>query len=135
MGNWKNEENIKHFIENSYEPFAHDFLDKGYDFYVDAFTPLPFFEVTFIKKDENLNLLYKQLETKSLMCKIIEFESYKEMTSILEEIGKDNYVFLHSVKSFPFQIRLAYVSSEYELVGVDRKSRIREQKLNQLLNE
>jgi hypothetical protein len=41
----------------------------------------------------------------------------------------------HSVKSFPFQIRLAYTSSENELIGVDRKSRIRDQKLNQLLNE
>jgi hypothetical protein len=132
VGNWKSEENIKHFIENSYEPFAHDFLDKGYDFYVDAFTPLPVFGVNLIKKDENINWI---LETKSLCCKIIEFESYKEMTSILEEIGKDNYIFLHSVKSFPFQIRLAYTSSENELIGVDRKSRIRDQKLNQLLNE
>ena len=132
MGNWKSEENIKYFIENSYEPFAHDFLDKGYDFYVDAFTPLPVFGVNLIKKDENINWI---LETKSLCCKTIEFESYKEMISILEEIGKDNYIFLHSVKSFPFQIRLAYISSENEVVGVDRKSRIRDQKLNQLLNE
>jgi hypothetical protein len=130
--NWKSEENIKYFIENSYEPFAHDFLDKGYDFYVDAFTPLPVFGVNLIKKDENINCI---LETKSLCCKTIEFESYIEMISILEEIGKDNYIFLHSVKSFPFQIRLAYTSSDNELVGVDRKTRIREQKLNELLNE
>ena len=134
MGNWKSEENIKYFIENSYKPFAHDFLDKGYDFYVDAFTPLPFFEVTFIKKDENLNLLYKQLETKSLMCKIIEFESYKEMISILEEMGKDNYIFMHAIK--PFQMRVSTISCRYDIPGVEHiKTRLREQKINELLNE
>ncbi len=130
MGNWKSEENIKHFIENSYEPFAQDFLDKGYDLYVDAFTPLPVFVVNLIKKDENINWI---LETKYLCCETIEFESYKEMISILEEIGKDNYIFMYSIK--PFQMRLASISFENELLGVDRKSRIREQKLNQLLNE
>jgi hypothetical protein len=130
VGNWKSEENIKDFIDNSYEPLAKDFLDKGYDFYVDAFTPLPVFGVNLIKKDENINWI---LETKSLCCETIGFENYKEMISILEEMGKSNYVFLYSIK--PFEMRVASASSENELIGVDRKSRIRDQKLNQLLNE
>ena len=83
-----------------------------------------------IKKDEDINWL---LETKSLQCQTIEFENYKEMISILEEKGKDNYIFMYAIK--PFQMRVATVSSENKLVGINRDQRIREQKLNELLNE
>ena len=130
MGKWKSEENIKYFKENSFEDLAQDFLERGYDFYIDGFTPTPIFSVNMIKKDEDINWM---LETKSLQCQTIEFENYKEMISILEEMGKENYVFMYAIK--PFQMRVATVSVENELVGSDRKVRIREQKLNQLLNE
>jgi hypothetical protein len=69
----------------------------------------------------------------SLSCRIIEFENYKEMISILEEMGKDNYVFMYAIK--PFQMRVSTVSSENDLIGINRKMRIREQKLNELLND
>lgn len=130
MGKWKSEENIKLFKENSYEDLAEDFLAKGYDFYIDGFTPQPIFGVNMIKKDEDINWM---IETKSLQCQTIEFENYQEMISILEKMGKENYVFMYAIK--PFQMRVATVSAENELVGSDRKVRIREQKLNQLLDE
>jgi len=73
-------------------------------------------------------------ETKSLQCQTIEFENYKEMISILEEMGKDNYIFMHAIK--PFQMRVATISCRYDIPGVEhRKTKLREQKLNQLLNE
>lgn len=130
MGNWKIEQNIKYFKENSFEALAQDFLERGYDFYVDGFTPQPIFGVNMIKKDEDINWM---IETISLQCQTIEFENYQEMISILEEMGKENYVFMYAIK--PFQMRVATVSAENKLVGSDRKVRIREQKLNQLLNE
>lgn len=129
MGNWKSEENIKYFKENSFEALAKDFLERGYDFYIDGFTPMPIFGVNMIKKDEDINWM---LETKSLQCQTIEFENYKEMISILEEMGKENYVFMYAIK--PFQMRVATVSSENKLVGINRDQRIREQKLNELLD-
>ena len=125
MRNWKSEENIKYFKENSFEALAQDFLERGYDFYVDGFTPQPIFIVSMINTNK--------IETMSLSCRIIEFENYKEMISILEEMGKDNYVFMYAIK--PFQMRVAKVSSENDLIGINRNQRIREQKLNQLLNE
>ena len=125
MGNWKSEENIKYFKENSFEALAKDFLERGYDFYVDGFTPPPIFIVSMINTNK--------IETMSLSCRTIEFENYKEMISILEEMGKDNYVFMHAIK--PFQMRVATVSSENDLIGINRKMRIREQKLNELLND
>lgn len=125
MGNWKSEENIKYFKENSFEALAKDFLERGYDFYVDGFTPQPIFIVSMINTNK--------IETMSLSCRTIEFENYKEMISILEEMGKDNYVFMHAIK--PFQMRVATVSSENDLIGINRKMRIREQKLNELLND
>ena len=125
MRNWKSEENIKYFKENSFEALAQDFLERGYDFYVDGFTPTPIFIVSMINTNK--------IETMSLQCRTIEFENYKEMISILEEMGKDNYVFMYAIK--PFQMRVAKVSSENDLIGINRNQRIREQKLNQLLNE
>ena len=38
MGNWKSDENIEQFINNSYEPSAKDFLDKGYGFHIDGYS-------------------------------------------------------------------------------------------------
>lgn len=125
MGNWKSEENIKYFKENSFEALAKDFLERAYDFYVDGFTPTPIFIVSMINTNK--------IETMNLNCRTIEFENYKEMISILEETGKDNYVFMHAIK--PFQMRVATVSSENDLIGINRKMRIREQKLNELLND
>ena len=125
MGNWKSEENIKYFKENSFEALAQDFLERGYDLYVDGFTPQPIFIVSMINTNK--------IETMRLKCRTIEFENYKEMISILEEMGKDNYVFMYVIK--PFQMRVSTVSSENDLIGINRNQRIREQKLNELLNE
>lgn len=131
MGNWKSEENIKYFKENSFEALAQDFLERGYDFYVDAFTPQPIFGVNLIKKNDNSNL---KIETTPLYCQIIGFENYKQMISILEEKGKGNYIFMYAI--MPFQMRIATISSEYDIPGVEhKKTRLREQKLNELLNE
>lgn len=131
MGNWKSEENIKQFISNSFESLAKDFLERGYDFYVDAFTPQPIFGVNMIKKDDNSD---RKIETASLQCQIIGFENYKEMIFLLEEMGKDNYIFMFAI--MPFQIRVATISCRYDIIGVEhRKTRLREQKLNELLNE
>jgi hypothetical protein len=104
VGNWKSEENIKYFKENSFEALAKDFLERGYDFYVDGFAPQPIFIVSMIKKDDNSNW---EIETTTLQCKRIEFANYKEMISILEEMGKDNYIFMHAIK--PFQMRVATI--------------------------
>lgn len=130
MGNWKSEQNINHFLENSYKELAQDFLERGYDFYVDAFTPHTIFSVNVLKKDEDINWI---LETMSLQCQIIGFENYKEMISILEEKGKENYIFMYAI--MPFQMRIATISSEYDIPNTTRKNRIREQKINELLNE
>jgi len=97
---------------------------------VDGFTSQPIFGINVIKKDEDINWV---LETVSLQCQIIGFENYKEMISILEEKGKDNYVFMYAI--MPFQMRIATVSSEYDIPNTSRKVRIREQKINQLLND
>ena len=131
MGNWKSEQNINYFLENSYKELAQDFLKRGYDFYVDAFTPQPIFSFNVLKKDEDINWI---LETMSLQCQIIGFENYKEMISILEEKGKENYIFMYAI--MPFQMRVATISCRYDIPGVEhRKTRLREQKLNELLNE
>jgi len=56
------------------------------------------------------------------------------MISILEEMGKENYVFMYAIK--PFQMRVATINCRYDIAGVEhRKKRLREQKLNELLNE
>ncbi len=130
MGNWKSEQNINHFLENSYKELAQDFLERGYDFYVDAFTPQPIFSVNVLKKDEDINWI---LETMSLQCQINGFENYVEMISILEKLGKDNYIFMFAI--MPFQMRIATISSEYDIPNTTRKNRIREQEINELLNE
>jgi len=128
VGNWKSDSNIEQFIENSYKTLAKDFLDKGYDFYIDGFTPVPTFRASYLVKD---GLNYK-LEELSLHCQIKGFENYSELIELFKTSGKDNYIFLFSIK--PFQIRFTTVSSEYN-IGCDRRWRLREQKLNQLLNE
>ena len=129
MGNWKSEENINYFKENSYLALAEDFLERGYEFYVDGFTPQPLFRINYIERSEDII----NLKEISLQSYQINFENYKEMISILEKLNKDNYVFMFSIK--PFEIRIATVSSELELVGINRNQRIREQKINELLNE
>ena len=129
MGNWKSEENIKYFIENSDGDLAKDFLEK-FDLLVDGYTPKPTFLIVYLEKDEDINFILKD---RAIVCESSNIENYKEMIDILENKGKNNYIFLFSIK--PFQIRYATVSSEYNIIGCDRKMRIREQKLNQLLNE
>ena len=135
MGNWKSEENIKYFKENSFEALAKDFLERGYDFYVDGFAPTNFY-CQYDKKDDNSNwslIKLREIET-TIQCKIIEFANYKEMISILEEMGKDNYIFMHAIK--PFQMRVSTISCRYDIPGVEHiKTRLREQKINELLNE
>lgn len=135
MGNWKSEENINYFLENSNRELAEDFISRGYDIYVDGFTPQPTFIVSYLEEDKNQsgrlkNWLIKDI---NLTCLIFEYENYANMLSKLNDLGKDNYLFLFAI--MPFQIRLATLSTDYRLMGVDRKMRIREQKLNQLLNE
>jgi hypothetical protein len=129
VGNWKSDSNIEQFIENSYEPLAKDFLDKGYGLYIDGFTPIPTLRASYLVKD---GLNYK-LEDLSIHCQIKEFENYSELIELFKELGKDNYIFLFYIK--PFQVRFATISSEYNIIGCDRKMRLREQKLNQLLND
>ena len=133
MGNWKSIENIKYFKENNIL-LSQYFLDRGYDFYVDGFTPYISFSVSYIKKDM---LNGTNVGTKNLQCQSIKFKNYNEMISILIEMCKENYVFMFSIK--PFEMRVAVLSHEYELDGTDvnirRKIKIRDQKLNELLNE
>ena len=126
MGNWKSDKNIESFIENSYEPLAKDFLDK-FDIYVDGYTPLPIFMASYLSKS---GLIYS-LEDLQLQCQMMEFENYSELIELFKTLGKDNYIFLFSIK--PFQVRFVAVSSEYNIIGCDRKMRLREQKLNQIL--
>ncbi len=130
MGNWKSEENIEQFIKNSYEPLAKDFLDKGYGIYVDGYSPIPTFRASYLVKD---GLDYKLEDLSPLHCQIKGFENYSELIGLFKTLGKDNYIFLFSIK--PFQVRFATVSSEYNIIGCDRRWRLREQKLNQLLND
>lgn len=129
MGNWKSEQNIKQFIKNSYEPLAKDFLAKGYDLNIDGYSPLPSFRVTYSIKEEQ-NYSYYDL---SLSCRWIGFENYSELIDLFRKLGEDNYIFLFAIK--PFQIRFSTVSSEYDIIGCDRRVRLREQKINELLNE
>ena len=128
MGNWKSKENIEQFIKNSYEPLAKDFLDKGHGIYVDGYSPIPTFRASYLVKDgENY-----QLKDLSLHCETIGFENYSELIELFKKLGEDNYIFLFAIK--PFQVRISRISSEYNIIGCDRRMRLREQKLNQLLN-
>ena len=127
MGNWKSDENIEQFIKNSYEPLAKDFLDKGYGIYIDGYSPIPKFRASYLVKDGQ-NYQPKDL---ALHCETMEFENYSELIELFKTLGKDNYIFLFSIK--PFQVRFVAVSSEYNIIGCDRKMRLREQKLNQIL--
>ncbi len=129
MGNWKSDENIEQFIENSYEPLAKDFLDKGYDLHVDGFTPIPTLRASYLVKDGK----NYQLKDLALHCQTMVFENYSELIELFKKLGEDNYIFLFAIK--PFQVRFAKISSEYEIIGCDRRMRLREQKLNQLLND
>ena len=134
MGNWKSKENIEQFIKNSYEPLAKDFLakdflDKGHGIYVDGYSPIPTFRASYLVKDgENY-----QLKDLSLHCETIGFENYSELIELFKKLGEDNYIFLFAIK--PFQVRISRISSEYNIIGCDRRMRLREQKLNQLLND
>ena len=129
MGNWKSNKNIEQFINNSYEPLAKDFLDKGDGFYIDGYSPLPSFRAHYSIKDGQ-NYSYYDL---SLHCRTMEFENYSELIDFFEKLGEDNYIFLFSIK--PFQIRFSTVSSEYDIIGCDRRVRLREQKIKSILNE
>jgi hypothetical protein len=129
--NWKSNSNIEKFIENSYEPLAKDFLDKGYDIYIDGFTSNPTFRVPYLI-DQAVDGVW-DIDYLSLQCEIMGFENYSELIDLFKKLGEDNYIFLFAIK--PFQVRFATISSEYNIIGCDRKMRLREQKLNQLLNE
>ena len=129
MGNWKSNKNIEQFINNSYEPLAKDFLDKGDGFYIDGYSPLPSFRAHYSIKDGQ-NYSYYDL---SLHCRTMEFENYSELIDFFEKLGEDNYIFLFSIK--PFQIRFSTVSSEYDIIGCDRRVRLREKKIKSILNE
>jgi hypothetical protein len=129
VGNWKNNKNIEQFINNSYEPLAKDFLDKGDGFYIDGYSPLPSFRAHYSIKDGQ-NYSYYDL---SLHCRTMEFENYSELIDFFEKLGEDNYIFLFSIK--PFQIRFSTVSSEYDIIGCDRRVRLREKKIKSILNE
>jgi hypothetical protein len=129
VGNWKSNKNIEQFINNSYEPLAKDFLDKGDGFYIDGYSPLPAFRAHYSIKDGQ-NYSYYDL---SLHCRTMEFENYSELIDFFEKLGEDNYIFLFSIK--PFQIRFSTVSSEYDIIGCDRRVRLREQKIKSILNE
>jgi hypothetical protein len=128
VGNWKSNKNIEQFINNSYEPLAKDFLDKGDGFYIDGYSPLPSFRAHYSIKDGQ-NYSYYDL---SLHCRTMEFENYSELIDFFEKLGEDNYIFLFSIK--PFQIRFSTVSSEYDIIGCDRRVRLREQKIKSILN-
>jgi hypothetical protein len=129
VGNWKSDSNIEQFIKNSYEPLAKDFLDKGYGLYIDGYSPIPRFRASYLEKDDK----NYQLKDLSLQCQMMGFENYSELIELFKKLGEDNYIFLFAIK--PFQVRFATISSEYNIIGCDRKVRIREQKLNELLNE
>jgi len=129
VGNWKSDSNIEQFIKNSYEPLAKDFLDKGYGLYIDGYSPIPTFRASYLEKDDK----NYQLKDLSLQCQMMGFENYSELIELFKKLGEDNYIFLFAIK--PFQVRFATISSEYNIIGCDRKVRIREQKLNELLNE
>jgi hypothetical protein len=129
VGNWKSDSNIEQFIKNSYEPLAKDFLAKGYGLYIDGYSPIPRFRASYLEKDDK----NYQLKDLSLQCQMMGFENYSELIELFKKLGEDNYIFLFAIK--PFQVRFATISSEYNIIGCDRKVRIREQKLNELLNE
>jgi len=129
VGKWKSDSNIEQFIKNSYEPLAKDFLDKGYGLYIDGYSPKPRFRASYLEKDDK----NYQLKDLSLQCQMMGFENYSELIELFKKLGEDNYIFLFAIK--PFQVRFATISSEYNIIGCDRKVRIREQKLNELLNE
>jgi hypothetical protein len=61
------------------------------------------------------------------------FKNYSELIDLFKKLGEDNYIFLFAIK--PFQIRFSTVFSEYDIIGCDRRMRLREQKINQLLND
>ena len=129
MGNWKSDENIEQFINNSYEPLAKDFLDKGYGFHIDGYSPLTSFRACYSIKDGQNYSYYDLL----LHCRTIEFKNYSELIDLFERLGEDNYIFLFAIK--PFQIRFSTVSSEYDIIGCDRRVRLIEQKIKSILNE
>jgi len=129
VGNWKSDENIEQFINNSYEPLAKDFLDKGYGFHIDGYSPLPSFRAYYSIKDGQNHSYYDLC----LHSQTMGFKNYSELIDLFKKLGEDNYIFLFAIK--PFQIRFSTVSSEYDIIGCDRRVRLREQKINQLLND
>jgi hypothetical protein len=129
VGNWKSKENIEQFIKNSYEPLAKDFLDKGHGIYVDGYSPIPTFRASYLVKDgENY-----QLKDLALHCRTMGFKNYSELIDLFKKLGEDNYIFLHYIR--PFELKMTTISDEYNIIGCDRRVRLREQKLNQLLND
>ena len=120
----KSDNDIKFFIENSFEPLALDFLSK-FDHLVDGYPNFPQFVVYHLEESKIYGI--------PISCEIREFENYSEMVSLLQEIGSDNYVFVNYIK--PFQIRVGKIESSYNLINVDRKQRIRDIKLKDLLDE
>ena len=75
MGNWKSDENIEQFINNSYEPLAKDFLDKGYGFHIDGYSPLPSFRAYYSIKDGQNHSYYDLC----LHSQTMGFENYSEL--------------------------------------------------------
>ena len=66
-------------------------------------------------------------------CEIIQFKNYSDLKKKLEKLGKNNYIFLHYIR--PFELKMTTISDEYNIIGCDRRVRLREQKINQLLND
>ena len=127
MADWKNTFNLKDFIKNSDENLAKIFLEE-FNILIDGYTPFSRCSVKYFV-DGYINIIGEIISH----CEIIQFKNYSDLKEKLEKLGKNNYIFLHYIR--PFELKMTTISDEYNIIGCERRVRLREQKINQLLND
>jgi len=125
MADWKNTFNLKDFIKNSDGYLAKIFLEE-FNILIDGYTPFSRCSVKYFVTGNIIGEIISH-------CEIIQFKNYSDLKKKLEKLGKNNYIFLHYIK--PFELKMTTISDEYNIIGCDRRVRLREQKINQLLND
>jgi hypothetical protein len=116
------------YIENFLEISDSDISKKIVSEYlhlIDGFTHLPIFNIHYL---ENKKLCFK-----SIKCLNIDFTDFNNMISQIKKLRNNNHIILYEVK--PFCIRIAKIPLSYDILGYNTKTKRREEKINQLLNE
>ena len=116
------------YIENFLEISDSDISKKIVSEYlhlIDGFTNLPIFNIHYL---ENNKLISLNVSTLS-----INFTDFNDMISQIKKLRNNNHIIFYEVK--PFCIRIAKIPLSYDILGYNTKTKRREEKINQLLNE